>query len=43
MNEIYEQSLKAYAVKVLERIVAGDKEYDDSDIRDCMWVLFDLG
>jgi hypothetical protein len=36
----YEQKLKAYAVTVLERIVSGDKGYKDSDLRDCIDVLF---
>jgi hypothetical protein len=36
----YEQTLKAYAISVLERIVSGDRGYDDSDMKDCMDVLF---
>jgi hypothetical protein len=36
----YEQALKDYAIGVLERIVSGDRGYNDSDMKDCMDVLF---
>ena len=39
-DEIYKKKLNDYAVKVLQRIVTLDDGYDDSDLRDCMTVLF---